>query len=274
MNLPKNSHKIVAFLCAVATLVLAGCSPATPTPLPTPDAFALTTPIPPNASGYRPLQAGDNLEGATIDFQYIYPSLEKPVVDIALGKNLLQLIVVKPELTNGLVSYIQEITSQRREIYAYDENDLRQSEPRLMTIEPNKPVEIAIIPLDDKPHLWSVKETQDGETRTAYKLVRRSDGGLRFIDAYDQVTLHSGTFATTNGLGLGLIFSARLALLKAILSNQRYQRGQDVMSNPVPSPDQYDPRILKLNPQATGLAQDVDWILIARPGPNPGQASP
>ncbi len=265
--------RIASLLLAVVALALAGCS-ATPTPTPTASSDAITTPIPANSSGYRPLQAGDKVEGSTIDFQYIYPSLDKPVIDVALGKNLLQLIVVKPEMRDGMVAYFQELASQRREIYAFDENDPSQSEPRLLTIEPNKPIEWVIINMDDNPHLWSVKETQEGDVRAAYKLVRRKDGGLRVIDAYDLVTQHSGDFATTNGLGLGLVFSARMALLKMILANQRYQRGIDVMNDPRPSLDQYDPRILKTNPQAEGMAPNVDWVLVARPGPNPGQIAP
>jgi hypothetical protein len=78
-------------------------------------------------------------------------------------------------------------------------------------------------------------EGDDKETQAAYKIVRRKDGGLRFIDAYGLVALNSAsnTF-TLNGSGGGLMFSARMALLRLILSNAKYQRGVNAMeSNPL-----------------------------------------
>jgi hypothetical protein len=74
--------------------------------------------------------------------------------------------------------------------------------------------------------------------------------------------------------GIGLMLSARLALLKTILSNEKYQRGENVMETTPPTMEQYDPRILRINPAAIGLAQNEDWVLSARPGPGGGKQAP
>jgi len=82
------------------------------------------------------------------------------------------------------------------------------------------------------------------------------------------------TLLTLNGGGTGLVYSARLALLRLILSEPMYQRGVDVMAGQAPPTGEYDSRILKLDPTQTGLAQDLDWVLVSRPGPTPGLLTP
>jgi hypothetical protein len=177
-------------------------------------------------------------------------------------------------MTNNLVSFAQELTKESRTVYAFDENDPNQTEPKLLAIEPNKPLEIAFIFIENVPHNWSVTETDQGEVRAGYKLVRRKDGGLRVINAYDTVTLHSVDFRTINGDGAGLVFASRLALLKVILNDPAYQRGENVMATKPPTLDQYDPRILKIDPTQQGMAQDQAWVLESRGGPNTGLVAP
>jgi hypothetical protein len=263
--------------CLLASVIVSLCvackSPApaavpTPTPAPTPAIVS--------ATGYRPVQAGDVVEGAKIGYQYLLPSQERPVVVIAFGEQLLELMSIKPELSDGLVAYIQELTKEPTTIYAFDEADPSQNEPKLLTLDANKPVEIVIFPIQqDFTHTWSVTETQEGEVRAAYKLIRRKDGGLRFVDAYGTEALNSfTTLITLNGGGAGLVFSSRLALLRLILTDPAYQRGADVMASHPPAVSQYDPRILMIDPSQKGLAQDITWVLVSRPGPNPGLIAP
>ena len=262
-------------LVSIALLVLlAGCvPPATPVPTTTPAGTPLSEIVSP--TGYRPLQPGDLVEGATINYHYILPSLEQPVVVVAFGQNLMQLVTVKPELSAGLVAYVQDLAQEPQSIYAFDEADPAQSEPKLLTWDASKPLEIAFIPIVEGQHNWSVTESQENEIRAAYKLVRRQDCGLRFVDAYDPLSLNSFIIVTTrNGSGAGLVFSARLALLKLILTDATYQRGADVLLTQPPQTGQYDPRILKLDPARTGLDQNLDWALVSRPGPNPGIIAP
>jgi hypothetical protein len=264
--------KNVLLISVIVSLCVACKSPApaavpTPTPAPTPAIVS--------ATGYRPVQAGDVVEGVKIGYQYILPSQEHPVVVIAFGERLVELVSVKPELSDGLVAYIQELVKEPRSIYAFDEADPSQNEPRLLTLAANQPVEIAIIPIAEGPHVWSVTESQDGEVRAAYKLIRRKDGGLRFVDAYDTSALQSfTTMMTLNGSGAGLVFSSRLALLRLILTDPAYQRGADVMASRPPAVSQYDPRILKIDPSQEGIAQNTNWVLFSRPGPNPGLIAP
>jgi hypothetical protein len=240
----------------------------TPTPEPTPTPVMLT-------GGYRPVQRGDVIEGATIDFQYFLPSTDKPAVVTAFGQNLLQLIMINETMSNGLIDFAQELTKEPRKIYAFDENDPQQTEPKLVTIDPNKPLEVVFIRIEEGKHNWSAWEKQDTDTGVAYKLVRRKDGGLRFIDAYNQIAIFSAnTTFTYQGGGTGLMLSARLALLKTILTNEKYQRGENVMTNNPPTLDMYDPRILKINPNAIGIAQDEAWVIFSRPGPNNGLSGP
>ena len=51
-------------------------------------------------------------------------------------------------------------------------------------------------------------------------------------------------------------------------------RGENVMESTPPPTEQYDSRILKINPAAIGLAQNEDWVLSARPGPGGGLSAP
>lgn len=265
--------KGILFLIAVSAAMLVACGTPLPTAAPTTVVeLGQATLAAPN--GYRPLQKNDNIEGTQIAYQYIVPSIDQPAIDIAFGVDLLDLITLKANLTNGLTAFAQELTKAPHSILGFDENDPFQSQPKPVTIDANKPIEVAFISLTQGTHFWSVTEKDSGEVRAAYKLIRRKDGGLRVLYAYDTITSHSITFATLNGTGTGLVFSSRLALLKLILTDRAYQQGEDAIALKPPTPDQYDPRILKIDPSQTGLAQDQDWILISRPGPNPGMISP
>lgn len=257
----------------ILSCMIAACRP-TPTPIPAPTAAPPTpTPLPPSA--YRPIQINDMVEDAKIGYLYTLPSPEQPAVTLAFGEGMLELVSIKPGLLDGLLAYIRELAQEPRSIYAFDENDPNQSEPKLLTIQANRPVEVIFIPITEGQHSWSVTETDQGEIRAAYKLVRRKDGGLRFVDAYGIEAMNTfTTLLTLNGGGAGLVYSARLALLRLILSEPAYQRGADVMASQPPQLSQYDSRILKLDPTQTGLAQDLDWVLVSRPGPNPGLPSP
>lgn len=267
---------LLALIAAAASLGLsAACTPATPTPLVEPTATPAQEIVSP--SGYRPLQTGDSVEGVAISYQYVLPSIEKPVVDFAFGPSLMQLVLPKPELISSTVSFIQEIQAKQDTlvVWAFDEADVAQTEPKQLAVDMRKPVEVVFLPMKETGQVWAVTESQDGMVRSGYKLVRRKDGGLRFVDSYDPPSLNSFTIVVTrNGSGAGLVFSARLALLKVILSNPAYQRGADVMTADPPKPDQYDSRILKLDTTRTGLDQNVDWALVSRPGPNPGIVIP
>lgn len=267
-------NKTYRFLLVVSIAMVAGCAapPTPPAPIPTATPYQDPTIVAP--SGYRPLQLGDQIEGTQISYQYVLPSLDQPAIDLAFGVNLLHLLSVKPGLIDNLVSFAKELTKESRTVYAFDENDPNQTEPKLLSIEPNKPLEVAFIFIENVPHQWSVTETDQGEVRAGYKLVRRKDGGLRVINAYDTVTLHSVDFRTINGDGAGLVFASRLALLKVILNDPAYQRGENVMATKPPTLDQYDPRILKIDPTQQGMAQDQDWVLDSRGGPNPGLVAP
>jgi hypothetical protein len=268
-------NRAYRFLLVVSIAMFAGCAAPTPTlPALIPTATPYQDPTIVAPSGYRPLQLGDQIEGTQISYQYVLPSLDQPAVDLAFGVNLLHLLSVKPGLIDNLVSFAKELTKESRTVYAFDENDPNQTEPKLLSIEPNKPLEVVFIFIEDVPHQWSVTETDQGEIRAGYKLVRRKDGGLRVINAYDTVTLHSVDFRTINGDGAGLVFASRLALLKVILNDPAYQRGENVMATKPPTLDQYDPRILKIDPTQQGMAQDQDWVLDSRGGPNPGLVAP
>lgn len=264
------------FDLVIATTIglLVACGSAPPqSPTPTATVAALPTIVAP--TGYRPLQAGDSVEGAIIDYQYVLPTLAQPVVVVAFGKNILQLINIKPELSDGLVAFIRDVSKEAKTILAFDETLPNQMEPKPMTWDGNKPVEVVFIPITEGTHSWSLTETQAGEVQAAYKIIRRKDGGLRFVDAYGLVALNSANnMFTLNGGGTGLVFSSRLALLRLILADAKYQRGENVMASFPPEISQYDSRILKLDPARTGLAMDRDWVLLSRPGPNPGLIGP
>ena len=264
----------IIFLFALLSVLLAACAGApTPTAAPTP-----TVPPQPtiaSATGYRPIQTGDEVEGATISYQYVLPSLDEPVITIALANNLLQLVQVNPNLTNDLTAFARELAKQPAPVLGYDEATPNQTEPKAITWDGTKPIEVVFIPIVASPRFWSVTETDEKGVQAAYKIVRRKDGGLRFIDAYGQIALFSANnMITLNGGGTGLMFSSRLALLKLILTNEKYQRGANVFADSPIDHTAYDPRILKLDPSRTGLAQDRDWVLISRPGPNPGLQGP
>jgi hypothetical protein len=265
--------KGILFMIAFITAMLVACGTPLPTAVPTTAfEFGQETLAAPN--GYRPLQKNDHIEGTQIAYQYLVPSIEQPIVDIAFSVNLLDLLTLKPTLTGGLTAFAQDLGKSPRSILGFDENDPYQTEPKPVTIDANKPLEIAFISLTEGTHYWSVAETDSGQVRAAYKFIRRKDGGLRVIYAYDTSTLHSIQFATINGTGTGLVFSARLALLKLLLTDSAYQHGENAVALKPPTIDQYDPRILKVDPSKEGLAQDLDWVLFSRPGPNPGMIAP
>ncbi len=262
--------KMSLFLILAGLLAACGGT-ATPAPPPAPTVgqpTAITL-----QGGYRPIQPGDSVEGAPIGYHYVFPSLDQPVVVIAASPYLLHFVSVKPELAGGLVSYIKEL-AKFQTVYAFDENDPSQTDPKLMSWDASKPVEVVFIPIQEGKHKWSVTDGDD-TVEDAYKIVRRKDGGLRFVDAYGKNALFSaGGMFTINGSGVGLMLSSRLALLKMILSDPKYQRGANVMAINPPSLDQYDPRIVKLDPSKEGLGKNRDWLLVSRPGPNPGLQGP
>ncbi|MBI4789754.1 MAG: hypothetical protein HY782_22205 [Chloroflexi bacterium] len=262
-----SKSKLIASVFLIA--LLAACA----SPVVTPTAPA-ATPVLISPTGYRPVQTGDVIETLPISYEYVLPSLNDPKVVLAFNFNLLHFVSVKPELSNGLVAYIRDLP-KGKQIYAFDENDPKQTQPKLVSWDATKPVEYVILPLPEGDSNWSVIETDQGEIQTAYKLVRRKDGGLRFIDAYGKSAIYSaGALGTINGTGVGLMLSARLALLRTILDDPKYQRGTDVMETNRPDLKQYDPRVLVLDPTKEGIAMNRDWVLFSRPGPNPGLAAP
>ena len=89
--------KSIWLSAAMLTGFLVACGVPTPTPTPNLTLIVSTITAP---SGYRPPQVGDAIEGATIAYQYILPSLDKPAVVFAFGANLLQLVTVRPELSD------------------------------------------------------------------------------------------------------------------------------------------------------------------------------
>ncbi|MBI5035617.1 MAG: hypothetical protein HZB51_34425 [Chloroflexi bacterium] len=260
--------KTISFSLVVMALMFAGCGTPVPTPVPT------STPIPSIvlAGGYRPPQQNDLIEGAKIGYHYVVPSDNNPVGVLAFGNGMIQLMSIKMELSNGLVAYLQDIAKENKPVLAFDEKDPSQKDAKVLSWDPKKPIEIIFIKLpDNSPSLWSVRETEDGELRTAYKFVIRKDGGLRFIDGYDLTTLNSlNQLLTLNGGGTGLGLSSRLALLRTIINTPAYQNGVNVMNTTPPTVSQYDARILKIDPTQKGLAQDLDWVIISRPGPGGG----
>ncbi len=262
-------RKLILF--SVVSAILAACTAnATPTSSPSATEQSTGVVLP---GGYRPVQQNDTIEGAPIGYNYIFPSSDQPVVVIAASPYLLHFVSVKPELAAGLVAYIKEL-GKHQNVLMFDENDPNQTIPKIMSWDASKPVEIVYIPVQEGKHDWSVTDG-DGVVEDAYKIVRRKDGGMRFIDAYGRNALFTaGTTATVNGSGVGLMLSSRLALLRLILSDPKYQRGANVLAISPPSLDQYDPRIVKLDPTKQGMAMNRDWILVSHPGPNPGLQGP
>ncbi len=259
-------------LFIILTVALAACTGKTPTQTPQPSAPASATSVI-LQGGYRPVQQNDTIEDAPIGYNFILPSLDQPVVVIAASPYLLHFIAVKPELTQGLVAYIKEL-GKYQNILMFDENNPNQAEPKLMSWDASKPVEVVYIPVPEGKHVWSVTDGDDA-VEDAYKIVRRKDGGLRFIDAYGKNALFTaGNTATVNGSAVGLMLSSRLALLHLILADPKYQRGANVLAISPPTLDQYDPRIVKLDPTKQGMAMNRDWLLVSRPGPNPGLQGP
>lgn len=260
-------QKIIYGLALMSALWLVGCG--TPIPTPTPN----QTPVIVSPTGYRPVQSGDMIEGQNIGYHYVLPSLEQPVVTIAFSPYLLHYANIKPELKDGLIAFIRDLP-KNKQVYAFDESNPKQLTPQLVSWDASKPFEIVFIPLSEDALAWSVTEEDSGEIQAAYKIVKRKDGGLRFIDAYGKAAIFSaGELATTNGTGMGLLFSARLALLRMILSDPKYQNGRNVM-DPMPDFSQYDSRILKLDPTKEGISINRDWVITTIPGPNPGLAAP
>jgi hypothetical protein len=262
--------RTVSALLAALCLAAGGCTPTPQALAPTPTATPAPTPVV-SATGYRPLQTGDELEGATISYFYVLPSIDNPVVDLAFGQSLMQLISVKVELTDGLAGFFRDIAAEPKPILAFDQANPGQTEPTLLSWNTAQPIEVVFISLTEGEHSWSVTETQESEVMSAYKLVRRTDGGLRFIAAYEPLALNSfSILATRNGTGAGLVFSARLALLRTILADPAYQHGDNPFALKPPTTAQYDPRVLTLDASRVGLDQNVDWALVSRAGPNTG----
>lgn len=261
--------KITLFLIAAA--MLAGCKGNTsPTIPPSTPGESLGIVL---QGGYRPVQQNDTIEGAPIGYNYILPSSDQPVVVIAVSPYLIHFVSVKPELSAGLVAYIKEL-GKYQNVLMFDENDQNQKDPTQMSWDASKPVEIVYIPIQEVKRNWSVTDGDD-TVQDAFKIVRRKDGGLRFVDAYGKDALFTaGSIATINGSGVGLMLSSRLALLRMILADSKYQRGANVLAISPPSLDQYDPRIVKLDPTKQGIAMNRDWLLVSRPGPNPGLQGP
>lgn len=260
------------FIVALLVSLLTACSTPTPTPIreATPAPFATIV----LSNGYRPLQQGDVVEGQMISYQYVFPSVDKPAGVIAFGNNLLQLANLKPSLVNGLADYAYALTQNPFTTWAYDENDPNQKEPKQLKFEGGKPIEIAFIALPNDARNWSVREIGGGEMQAAYKIIRRKDGGLRFVDAYGLAALVSArNTQTLNGGGVGLVFSARIAFLRAILSDPIYQRGDNPTSLKPPQLNQYDARILKINPQGSGILQNEDWVIVTISIPVPGRTA-
>ncbi len=256
----------------VLSMLLAACGSPTPTVTPPPPTPISSAPIP--SGSYRPLQKGDLVEGQSIDYAYILPSADNPVIEVALGINILNLVSINPQMTDSLVAFAHDVAQQSHTIFAFDENQPNQVYPAQLMIAANKPIEFVVIKLPDDARNWSVRETQNNEVRAGYKLVRRADGGLRYILAYDLTALNNFVTFLPAGRGGGLILSSRLAVLNLVLSDQRYQRGENVMETFPPDIKAYDARVLKTDPAKEGLDQNVDWAIITRPGPNPGITLP
>ncbi len=252
---------------------LAACGTPVPTLAPMPTAVAQPTIV--TNTGYRPLQTGDVVEGQTIAYQYLVPTADQPNVVFAFGANLLQLCSLKWENTNNVLAYVKEL-GKYKDVLGFEEADPAQATPKPITWDPSKPIEIVFIYAPDfTPSHWSMLEGDDQEVYAAYKIVRRKDGGLRFIDAYGLVALSSAnsTF-TLNGGGGGLMFSSRLALLRLILSDAKYQRGANAMAQNPPDLKEYDARILKIDPNGSGILMNQDWFIVSRSAPTSGKPLP
>jgi hypothetical protein len=269
----RRAIRMMSLFAVIAAMSTTACNAPTPTPAPG-STTLVGQPTITALSGFRPLQTGDEIEGATIGYQFILPSQDRPAVVLAFSPYLLHFVLLNPDLSGGVVPFMASLPKDKS-IYAFDEADPNQFEPKLLTWDAGRPIEIAFISLTEGKHVWSVTEEEGGELQAAYKIVRRKDGGLRFIDAYGRNAIFSaGALSTQNGTGVGLILSARLALLRMILSDSRYQRGINVMETNPPALTQYDPRILKIDPSKSGLSMNQDWVLISQPGPNGGLAAP
>lgn len=261
--------KIAALAWLLGALLAAAC--AAKPPAPTAEPTATRPPALVLANGYRPLQSGDEVEGATIDYQYILPSPDNPVVVLAFGQKMLNLVQVNPDMSDGFVAYVEELRAKTGSVLAFDEANPSQTTPAAVTFDRTKPVEFAFIPLPEEKRAWSATESSNGETRTGYKIVKRRDGGLRFVDAYDIIVLQSyNQIVTRMGNGTGLGFSARLAQLPQIFSDPAYQFGANAMQNKPPDASKYDPRVLKIDPNLSGIAQNLAWVLYSRNVPTGG----
>lgn len=252
---------------AFALLVLTACSQSGPTPIVTGPTPATTATL---SSTFQALKKGDQVEGAEVDYAYTLPNGTSPVIQVVFGKNMLHLGNINPQMQEGLISFARELNSEPQSLLGFDEREPNQSVPRSITLTPGAPVQFVVIKIPDGDRAWSVRETQEGEVRSAYKLIRRGDGGLRFVLAFDISAMNSFSSIAPQGAGAGLVYSARLALIKSILTDQRYQQGIDVFAANPPGTDKYDARILKLDPSREAMAQNVDWVIMTRPVPNAG----
>lgn len=264
--------------CVLAVLIflLSACAstsgqfPATPSPTPLP----IPTVTSPN--GYRPLQTFDTVAGVTVQYYYVKPSLEKPAAVIAFGPTIPELVEIRPGADQDFTSFIQETltgatgTDGMISILGFDINDASATEPKSIKIDPKRPVEFLFGVLSNNPTGgWSdVEGPAADDVREAYKLIRRKDGGLLFVDLYHFNTLlQMGGQPTLNGGLIGLTFASRIAALPFIVKMPIYQNGkQAIETNPFDY-NRFDPRILRYDPTRQGAEAVRDWVLFSRPGP-------
>jgi hypothetical protein len=176
--------KLILFTGVVG--ILAACT-ANATPTSSPSTLVQSTEVV-LPGGYRPVQQNDTIEGAPIGYNFILPSSDQPVVVIAASPYLLHFLSLKPELAAGFVAYVKEL-GKHQNVLMFDENDPNQTVPKVMSWDAGKPVEIVYLPVPDGKHNWSVTDGDD-TVEDAYKIVRRKDGGLRFIDVWQECSLH------------------------------------------------------------------------------------
>lgn len=265
-----------SILVLTLIIVLTACAstsgqfPATPSPTPLP----IPTVTSPN--GYRPLQAFDTVAGVTVQYYYIKPSLENPAVVIAFGPSIPELVEIRQGVDRDLTSFIQDTmkgaasTDGLVQTLGFEIDDPLATEPKPIQIDPKRPVEFLFGVLSNNPGVgWSdVEGPATDDVREAYKLIRRKDGGLLFVDLYHFNTLlQMAGQPTLNGGYVGLTFASRIAALPFILKLPVYQHGtQAIEKNPFDY-NRFDPRVLRYDPTQEGIYAVRDWVLFSRPGP-------